>query len=90
MCVSVCEGTDEEDRGDDMLLQHRMDFWWFPHMWSHMQPHLFHNVTVLAEQMRLNKIFAQVSRHGQRRSVYLQDFYTVTWRVEEVCSHVAT
>ena len=54
-------GTDEEDRGDDMLLQHRMDFWWFPHMWSHMQPHLFHNVSVLAEQMRLNKIFAEVS-----------------------------
>uniref|UniRef100_H3CH71 [heparan sulfate]-glucosamine N-sulfotransferase n=1 Tax=Tetraodon nigroviridis TaxID=99883 RepID=H3CH71_TETNG len=55
-------GTDEEDRGDDMLLQHRMDFWWFPHMWSHMQPHLFHNVSVLAEQMRLNKVFAQ--EHG--------------------------
>lgn len=54
-------GTDEEDRGDDMLLQHRMDFWWFPHMWSHMQPHLFHNVSVLAEQMKLNKVFAQVS-----------------------------
>uniref|UniRef100_A0A3B4FMR4 Bifunctional heparan sulfate N-deacetylase/N-sulfotransferase 2-like n=1 Tax=Pundamilia nyererei TaxID=303518 RepID=A0A3B4FMR4_9CICH len=53
-------GTDEEDQGDDMLLQHRMDFWWFPHMWSHMQPHLFHNVSVLAEQMRLNKVFAQV------------------------------
>ncbi|KAL6101413.1 ndst2 [Pungitius sinensis] len=55
-------GTDEEDLGDDMLLQHRMDFWWFPHMWSHMQPHLFHNVSVLAEQMRLNKVFAQ--EHG--------------------------
>lgn len=61
LCICVCSGTDEEDRGDDMLLQHRMDFWWFPHMWSHMQPHLFHNVSVLAEQMRLNKIFAQVS-----------------------------
>ncbi|KAK7901135.1 hypothetical protein WMY93_017904 [Mugilogobius chulae] len=55
-------GTDDEDRGDDMLLEHRMDFWWFPHMWSHMQPHLFHNVSVLAEQMRLNKVFAQ--EHG--------------------------
>lgn len=55
-------GTDEEDRGDDMLLEHRMDFWWFPHMWSHMQPHLFHNVSVLADQMRLNKVFAQ--EHG--------------------------
>lgn len=61
--VLVCgpSGTDEEDHGDDMLLQHRMDFWWFPHMWSHMQPHLFHNVSVLAEQMKLNKVFAQVS-----------------------------
>ncbi|KAJ8250546.1 hypothetical protein COCON_G00224680 [Conger conger] len=55
-------GTDEEDRGDDMLLWHRKEFWWFPHMWSHMQPHLFHNVTVLAEQMRLNMLFAQ--EHG--------------------------
>ncbi|KAI1236412.1 hypothetical protein IHE44_0001704, partial [Lamprotornis superbus] len=51
-------GTDEEDEGDDMLLKHRKEFWWFPHMWSHMQPHLFHNVTVLAEQMKLNKQFA--------------------------------
>lgn len=59
-CVHGILGTDEEDLGDDMLLQHRMDFWWFPHMWSHMQPHLFHNVSVLAEQMRLNKVFAQV------------------------------
>ncbi|KAJ8418386.1 hypothetical protein AAFF_G00140950 [Aldrovandia affinis] len=55
-------GTDDEDRGDDMLLRHRKEFWWFPHMWSHMQPHLFHNVTVLAEQMRLNMLFAQ--EHG--------------------------
>ncbi|XP_023686036.1 bifunctional heparan sulfate N-deacetylase/N-sulfotransferase 2-like [Paramormyrops kingsleyae] len=55
-------GTDEEDRGDDMLLHHRKEFWWFPHMWSHMQPHLFHNVTVLAEQMRLNMLFAK--EHG--------------------------
>ncbi|KAJ8416113.1 hypothetical protein AAFF_G00381350 [Aldrovandia affinis] len=55
-------GTDEEDRGDDTLLRHRKEFWWFPHMWSHMQPHLFHNVSVLAEQMRLNMLFAQ--EHG--------------------------
>ncbi|XP_031435041.1 bifunctional heparan sulfate N-deacetylase/N-sulfotransferase 2 [Clupea harengus] len=55
-------GTEEEDEGDDMLLTHRKEFWWFPHMWSHMQPHLFHNVSVLAEQMRLNMLFAQ--EHG--------------------------
>ncbi|GAB1298813.1 Bifunctional heparan sulfate N-deacetylase/N-sulfotransferase 2 [Apodemus speciosus] len=51
-------GTEEEDAGDDMLLKYRREFWWFPHMWSHMQPHLFHNRSVLADQMRLNKQFA--------------------------------
>uniref|UniRef100_A0AAY4CCR5 [heparan sulfate]-glucosamine N-sulfotransferase n=1 Tax=Denticeps clupeoides TaxID=299321 RepID=A0AAY4CCR5_9TELE len=55
-------GTEEEDEGDDMLLANRKEFWWFPHMWSHMQPHLFHNVSVLAEQMKLNMLFAQ--EHG--------------------------
>nr|XP_055131703.1 bifunctional heparan sulfate N-deacetylase/N-sulfotransferase 2 isoform X2 [Symphalangus syndactylus] len=53
-------GTEEEDAGDDVLLKHRKEFWWFPHMWSHMQPHLFHNRSVLADQMRLNKQFALV------------------------------
>lgn len=56
-CVVI--GTEEEDAGDDML-KHRQEFWWFPHMWSHMQPHLFHNRSVLADQMRLNKQFALV------------------------------
>ncbi|XP_007889697.1 bifunctional heparan sulfate N-deacetylase/N-sulfotransferase 4 [Callorhinchus milii] len=51
-------GTDSEDEGDDLLLKSVNEFWWFPHMWSHMQPHLFHNESVLAEQMILNKEFA--------------------------------
>uniref|UniRef100_A0A8C7WDU8 Bifunctional heparan sulfate N-deacetylase/N-sulfotransferase 1 n=1 Tax=Oncorhynchus mykiss TaxID=8022 RepID=A0A8C7WDU8_ONCMY len=55
-------GTDEEDLGDDLLLSYGKEFWWFPHMWSHMQPHLFHNQSVLAEQMLLNRRFAQ--EHG--------------------------
>uniref|UniRef100_A0A8C8F4L8 Bifunctional heparan sulfate N-deacetylase/N-sulfotransferase 1 n=1 Tax=Oncorhynchus tshawytscha TaxID=74940 RepID=A0A8C8F4L8_ONCTS len=55
-------GTDEEDLGDDLLLYYGKEFWWFPHMWSHMQPHLFHNQSVLAEQMLLNRRFAQ--EHG--------------------------
>lgn len=58
-CVVL--GTEEEDAGDDMLLKHRREFWWFPHMWSHMQPHLFHNESSLIEQMILNKKFALVS-----------------------------
>ncbi|XP_055782586.1 bifunctional heparan sulfate N-deacetylase/N-sulfotransferase 1-like isoform X2 [Salvelinus fontinalis] len=55
-------GSDEEDLGDDLLLSYVKEFWWFPHMWSHMQPHLFHNQSVLAEQMLLNKRFAR--EHG--------------------------
>ncbi|XP_061758101.1 bifunctional heparan sulfate N-deacetylase/N-sulfotransferase 1b [Nerophis ophidion] len=55
-------GSDEEDLGDDLLLSFVKEFWWFPHMWSHMQPHLFHNQSVLAEQMLLNKKFAM--EHG--------------------------
>ncbi|KAI4572609.1 hypothetical protein MJG53_006110 [Ovis ammon polii x Ovis aries] len=51
-------GTEEEDEGDDRLLGSVDEFWWFPHMWSHMQPHLFHNESSLVEQMILNKKFA--------------------------------
>ncbi|XP_032080375.1 bifunctional heparan sulfate N-deacetylase/N-sulfotransferase 4 [Thamnophis elegans] len=51
-------GTIEEDEGDDLLLGSVDEFWWFPHMWSHMQPHLFHNESSLVEQMILNKEFA--------------------------------
>ncbi|XP_073897701.1 bifunctional heparan sulfate N-deacetylase/N-sulfotransferase 3 isoform X3 [Castor canadensis] len=53
-------GTQEEDEGDDCLLGSVDEFWWFPHMWSHMQPHLFHNESSLVEQMFLNKKFALV------------------------------
>lgn len=58
----VLAGTDAEDEGDDLLLSYVKEFWWFPHMWSHMQPHLFHNQSVLAEQMTMNKKFAVVSK----------------------------
>ncbi|XP_055766939.1 bifunctional heparan sulfate N-deacetylase/N-sulfotransferase 4-like [Salvelinus fontinalis] len=51
-------GTEEEDEGDDVLLGSVSEFWWFPHMYSHMQPHLFNNLTSLLEQMVLNKDFA--------------------------------
>lgn len=57
-------GTIEEDEGDDLLLNSVDEFWWFPHMWSHMQPHLFHNESSLVEQMILNKEFALVSNLG--------------------------
>jgi len=59
-------GTEEEDEGDDLLLRSVDEFWWFPHMWSHMQPHLFHNESSLVEQMILNKEFAIVSKSYQQ------------------------
>uniref|UniRef100_H3A5G8 [heparan sulfate]-glucosamine N-sulfotransferase n=2 Tax=Latimeria chalumnae TaxID=7897 RepID=H3A5G8_LATCH len=51
-------GAEEEDDGDDLLLKYIDEFWWFPHMWNHMQPHLFHNESTLVDQMILNKKFA--------------------------------
>ena len=51
------------------------EFWWFPHMWSHMQPHLFHNESSLVEQMILNKEFAIVSRSSQE--IYEDAFTTM-------------
>ncbi len=74
---SCSSGTDEEDDGDDTLLRHRQEFWWFPHMWSHMQPHLFHNVSVLAEQMRLNRQFAQVRICQICHSILIHDIEKV-------------
>ena len=71
VCVCVCggSGTEEEDEGDDVLLRNVDEFWWFPHMWSHMQPHLFHNQSSLMEQMILNKEFALVRHtHTCKRS----------------------
>ncbi|XP_043198896.1 bifunctional heparan sulfate N-deacetylase/N-sulfotransferase-like [Amphibalanus amphitrite] len=55
-------GTDEEDAGDDALLAAADKFWWFPHIWSHKQPHTFANRTAIAEQMALNKAFS--AKHG--------------------------
>ncbi|XP_078578730.1 LOW QUALITY PROTEIN: bifunctional heparan sulfate N-deacetylase/N-sulfotransferase 2-like [Branchiostoma floridae x Branchiostoma japonicum] len=55
-------GDDIEDIGDDALLANAHEFWWFPHMWAHTQPHTFTNETSLREQMILNKRFAK--EHG--------------------------
>lgn len=52
-------GTREENLGDDMLLQNVKEFNWFSHMWNHQQPHLYDNVTVLMNEMKLNYGFAK-------------------------------
>ncbi|XP_064458636.1 bifunctional heparan sulfate N-deacetylase/N-sulfotransferase-like [Ornithodoros turicata] len=62
-------GSREENRGDDMLLSYAHEFWWFCHMWSHTQPHLYDNVTQMENEMRLNKEFAK-KHHIQTDSGY--------------------
>jgi len=52
-------GNAEEDEGDLQLIAEKDQFWWFPHMWKHIQPHRFSNVSDLTYRMTLNKQFAQ-------------------------------
>lgn len=53
------KGNDEEDKGDDYLLQNAKKFRWFCHLWAHIQPHFYQNQSSLETQMQLNKEFAQ-------------------------------
>ncbi|XP_022242816.1 bifunctional heparan sulfate N-deacetylase/N-sulfotransferase-like isoform X2 [Limulus polyphemus] len=55
-------GSGEENKGDDMLLKYVDSFWWFPHMWGHMKPHLFYNHSLLDQRMLRNYQFAK--QHG--------------------------
>ncbi|XP_045028881.1 bifunctional heparan sulfate N-deacetylase/N-sulfotransferase-like isoform X2 [Daphnia magna] len=40
------------------LPEHANEFTWFGHMWSHQQPHLYENISLLEADMLLNKKFA--------------------------------
>lgn len=53
-------GTHDENMGDDMLLRNVQEFNWFSHMWNHQQPHLYDNLTLLMQDMMLNKEFGRV------------------------------
>uniref|UniRef100_S4R802 [heparan sulfate]-glucosamine N-sulfotransferase n=1 Tax=Petromyzon marinus TaxID=7757 RepID=S4R802_PETMA len=50
-------GTDEEDNGDDMLISHRDQFWWFPHTIKHMNIICLHR-HVVGSHTRLPKSYA--------------------------------
>lgn len=52
------KGNEEESEGDKMFLESSHHFTWFPHMWSHMQAHLFGNLSYLCQYMQPNKEFA--------------------------------
>ncbi|XP_059474716.1 bifunctional heparan sulfate N-deacetylase/N-sulfotransferase [Neocloeon triangulifer] len=52
-------GTDEENAGEDLLMENVDEFSWFSHMWNHQQPHLYDNLTHLEIDMTLNKNFAK-------------------------------
>ena len=51
-------GNDLENTADEDLIKSKDKFWWFPHMWKHIQPHRFDNISDLTSRMSLNKQFA--------------------------------
>jgi hypothetical protein len=52
------KGTYHENEGDELLIEYKDKFAWFPHMWRHIQPHKFDNVTELVIRMQKNYNFA--------------------------------
>lgn len=52
-------GHNEENKGDDLILENVDKFMWFSHMWNHQQPHLYDNITLLMDDMTLNRNFAK-------------------------------
>ncbi|XP_064601762.1 bifunctional heparan sulfate N-deacetylase/N-sulfotransferase-like isoform X2 [Liolophura sinensis] len=52
-------GTPLENAGDTRLLELQKHFHWFDHTWSHVQPHLIGNSSLLMEDMRINANFAK-------------------------------
>nr|XP_039273995.1 bifunctional heparan sulfate N-deacetylase/N-sulfotransferase 3-like [Styela clava] len=53
------KGNPKENEGDATFLRESHNFLWFPHMWSHMQAHLFNNKTSMCSYMIPNKQFAE-------------------------------
>uniref|UniRef100_A0A0K0D1D7 [heparan sulfate]-glucosamine N-sulfotransferase n=1 Tax=Angiostrongylus cantonensis TaxID=6313 RepID=A0A0K0D1D7_ANGCA len=51
-------GDDNEDRGDERLVELAQHFIWFPHMWRHNHAHE-HNLTYLEATMVQNFMFAE-------------------------------
>ncbi|WKY06584.1 hypothetical protein Q1695_006623 [Nippostrongylus brasiliensis] len=54
-------GDDNEDRGDELLVELAEKFIWFPHMWRHNHAHE-HNMTYMEATMIQNFLFSQNMR----------------------------
>ncbi|CAI5448496.1 unnamed protein product [Caenorhabditis angaria] len=54
-------GDENEDKGDELLIEKASNFVWFPHMWRHNHAHE-HNYTYLEAFMVQNKMFAENMR----------------------------
>ena len=91
--------TEEEKKADSLLIENRHQFWWFPHMWTHLQPHIFtdanyvdksHYMT-LEEHMDRNKEFAikhDIPTDNQYSvSPHHSGVYPVHQLLYEVCSY---
>ena len=53
------QGDDEENVGDDALLEHAHKFTWFGHLYDHEQPHK-HTYEEIVRSLARNEEFAKV------------------------------
>ena len=54
------KGNEEEDDGDEAILENAHKFTWFGHLFDHEQPHKL-SLKQLIHSMTRNKIFAEVT-----------------------------
>ena len=59
---SFKQGDEEEDEGDNALLEHAHKFTWFGHLYDHEQPHK-HTYSEIVRSLRKNEEFAKVPKH---------------------------
>lgn len=56
---SFKQGDNEEDEGDDSLIEHAHEFTWFGHLYDHEQPHK-HTYQEIVTSLNRNEEFAKV------------------------------
>ena len=59
---SFKQGDEEEDEGDNALIEHAQKFTWFGHLYDHEQPHK-HTYAEIVRSLNKNEEFAKVPRH---------------------------